>query len=160
MKTLIVVADTHGNLKGIEKLRPIIDENDYLIHLGDGAGDVRALFSSFPDKVYAVKGNCDYVSPFPEEGELFIEGVKLFYTHGHKYGVKGDLSRLAYEARSRDCTVALYGHTHTADIREMGGVTLINPGSLKAPHGEGGSYCYLVINKEKVTPVIVGQSVF
>ena len=42
-------------------------------------------------------------------------------------------------------------------ICEIDGVTLINSGSLRLPAGEGGSYCYMVVHKDKVTPVIVGD---
>ena len=157
MKKLIVISDTHGSLKGIEKLRALIDENDYLIHLGDGAGDIRGLFGDYPDKVYACSGNCDYNSPFPSEGILEVENIRIFYCHGHNYGVKSGLGVLAQEAKKRDCQVALYGHTHRADISEIDGITLINSGSLRLPAGEGGSYCYMVVHKDKVTPVIVGD---
>ena len=160
MKRIIVISDSHGNVKGVEGLRQLIAENDYVIHLGDGAADMREIRMEFPDKVYQCGGNCDFFSPLPESGELEIEGLKIFYCHGHKYHVKSELSTLAYAAKSRDCEIALYGHTHDALITEMGGVTLINPGSLRRDVGQGGSYCYLVIHKGKATPVIVGESVF
>lgn len=157
MKKLIVISDTHGNYKGVEKLLPLIAENDYVVHLGDGATDMRAVWSSYPDKVYECAGNCDFFSGIPEEGELEIEQLKIFYCHGHKYRVKSELGLLAREAKRRGADIALYGHTHQALITELDGVTLINPGSLRKSVGEGGSYCYLVINKDKATPVIVGD---
>ncbi len=159
MKTLIILSDSHGNLKGVQELLPKIAENDYVIHLGDGAGDMRETRSLYPEKVYACGGNCDFFSPLPDDGELEVEGVKIYYCHGHKYRVKSELGLLAQEAKRRDCEIALYGHTHRALISEIDGVTLINPGSLRYSVGKGGSYCYLVVNKTKVTPVIVGDSV-
>ena len=157
MKRLIVLSDSHGNAKGVSDLLPLIAENDYVIHLGDGAGDMREARGLYPDKVYACAGNCDFFSPLLEDGVLDIEGVSIYFCHGHKYGVKSDLHALALAAKTRDCTVALYGHTHIADIRELEGVTLINPGTLRCSVGKGGSYCYLVVHKDKVTPVIVGE---
>ena len=157
MKKILIISDTHGSGKGIEKLRPLIEENDYLVHLGDGVTEARRLFGEYPEKVYACAGNCDIFSPFSDEGELQVEGVKIFYCHGHKYGVKSGLGHLAMEAKKRGCNVALYGHTHLGRITEIDGVTLINPGTLKRSVGEGGSYCYLVINKDKITPVLVGE---
>ena len=121
---------------------------------------MRAIRSAYPEKVYACAGNCDFFSALHVEGELETEQVKIFYCHGHKYGVKSDLRALAQEAKHRDCEIALYGHTHRAAITEIDGVTLINPGSLRFSVGEGGSYCYLVVNREKFTPVIVGESVW
>ncbi len=160
MTKIIITSDTHGSVAAIEKLMPLIAENDYFLHLGDGCMDVRQVWKEYPDKIYQCRGNCDGLSPTPDEGELEIEYVKIFYCHGDKYGVKTSLVPLASEAKKRGCEIALYGHTHTAAITEIDGVTLINPGSLRRPVGEGGSYCYLVINKDKITPVIVGESVF
>ncbi len=157
MKTLIILSDTHGSRKGLDKIAPLIAENDYLIHLGDGVGDVAALANLYPDKVYRCAGNCDLFSPLPTEGVLEVERVRIFYCHGHRYGVKGDLWALAQAAKARDCDIALYGHTHIADIREVDGVTLINPGTLRLSSESGGSYCYLVIEKNKATPVLVGE---
>ena len=160
MKKLIILSDTHGNYRGVEKLFSLFSENDYILHLGDGATDMRLARENYPEKIYACAGNCDFFSVLPTEGELEIECVKIFYCHGHKYGVKTDLHALAKEAKRRDCEIALYGHTHRAEITEIDGVTLINPGSLRFSVGEGGSYCYLVVNREKFTPVLVGESVW
>ena len=160
MKTVIIVSDSHGNSKELEKLNGRIAENDYFIHLGDGAMDARNILNDYPEKTYLCAGNCDFFSPLPEDGELEVEGVKIYFCHGHHYGVKTQLTKLALEAKRRGCDIALYGHTHVADITEVEGVTLINPGSLRYSMGKGGSYCYLVINKDKATPVIVGERYF
>lgn len=160
MKKILIISDTHGNGQGIEKIRPLIEENDYIVHLGDGVGEARALFSEYPEKTFACAGNCDFFSPFPDEGILEVEKLKIFYCHGHKYGVKSTMSRLVAEAKNRDCDVALYGHTHCASVTELDGVKLINPGALRYPVGSGGSYCYLVVSGDKATAVIVGESVY
>ena len=160
MKKIIVISDSHGNTKGVNDLLPLVAENDYLIHLGDGASDLRELRDLYPDKVYFCGGNCDYSSYYAESGVLEIEKRRIFYCHGHRYGVKQDLLSLALAAKSRDCDIALYGHTHTAKISELEGVTLINPGSLRYSVGHGGSYCYLVIAGDKATPVLVGDAYF
>lgn len=157
MKKFIVLSDSHGNAEGVSALLPLVAENDYVIHLGDGVGDIRKLRDYYPDKTYFCAGNCDFLSQYPTEGVLETEGVRIFYCHGHQYGVKQDLQSLAVAAKSRDCDIALYGHTHEAKISHLEGVTLINPGSLRYAVGKGGSYCYLVIHKGKITPVIVGE---
>ncbi len=157
MKKIIALSDTHGSKRGVEKLRPLIAENDYVVHLGDGAGDMREITAEYPDKVYACAGNCDFCSPLPDEGILEVEQVRIFYCHGHRYGVKGHLYALAEAAKERDCAVALYGHTHLARVDKIDGVTLINPGTLRQPVGSGGSYCYLLIHKKEITPTIVGD---
>lgn len=160
MKKLIIMSDTHGSSKGIEQITPLAAENDCIIHLGDGAGDVRSLVREYPDKVYVCAGNCDFFSPLPEEGILEVERVRIFYCHGHKYGVKRDLYALAQAAKEKDCDVALYGHTHIARIDKIDGVTLINPGTFRLPTDIGGSYCYLIVHKNEVTPTIVGKIMY
>ncbi len=160
MKTILVVSDTHGRKAGLEKLYPLIAENDYVIHLGDGANDMRDIRSLYPNKVYACAGNCDGISCLPEDGVLEVEDVRIFFCHGHKHQVRLGLDTLAYAAKERDCDVALYGHTHNALISEIGGVTLVNPGSLQTHAWDGGSYAYLVVNKNKVTATLVGNKYF
>lgn len=157
MKKILVISDTHGSEKGIEKLLPLIAENDYVIHLGDGANDMREVRAQYPEKVFVCAGNCDFFSSYPDEGILEAEWLRVLYCHGHKYGVKSGLGALALEAKRQGCEIALYGHTHEALITELDGVLLINPGTLRRAVGEGGSYCYLVVNKDKATPVIVGE---
>ncbi len=159
MKTLLVLSDTHGRKTGIERLTALFAENDYVIHLGDGAADMRETMNAFPDKTYICRGNCDFF-PAPTEGELQVEGIRIFFCHGHRYRVKSDLSLLAEETRRRGCSLALYGHTHRALISEEQGVLLVNPGSLRFPAGEGGSYCYLTVENGKAYPVLVGESVY
>ena len=157
MKTLIAISDSHGRTENVNALSALVDENDYFIHLGDGANDVRELYKNNPDKTYICRGNCDFSSPYPLEYVLEIEWLKILCYHGHAYGVKDGLERLAMQAKERGCQVALYGHTHLAQITEMDGVTLINPGTLRYPIGKGGGYAYLVVHKDKCTPVLVGD---
>ena len=160
MKKLVIVSDTHGKSEGVAALSGILQENDYIVHLGDGASEIYKLLDEYPEKTYFCAGNCDFAPHFPARGELEVEKVRIFYCHGHEYGVKSGLQSLARAAKSRNCEIALYGHTHCADITEIDGVTLINPGSFQRKVGSGGSYCYLVINGDKFTPVIVGESVY
>ena len=90
----------------------------------------------------AVRGNCDFGSALPPAGDFTAEGVKIFYTHGHLYGVKSEYDRLAEAAQARGADVALFGHTHhrTLVYDKVPDVpTLFNPGSLR---DEG---CYGVI---------------
>lgn len=152
MKTFVIVSDSHGHLKNIEKLRPLFAENDYIIHLGDGRGDMNAVIREFPEKTHVLKGNCDFSYGLEEE-IIETEKISILLCHGHKYGVKSTLTRLALTAKEKGCAVALYGHTHVADIRELNGVLCINPGALSSFTEP--SYCYLVVHEGKATATIV-----
>lgn len=152
MKTFVVLSDSHGRRNALEKIKPLFAENDFIVHLGDGSGDLRDTFSQYPEKTYICKGNCDLFYG-EEEFVLEEEGVSLLCCHGHKYGVKSGFARLAAHAKERGCSVALYGHTHRAEVREVDGVLCMNPGALGAYANP--SYLYLAVHKGKVTPAIV-----
>ena len=153
MKTIVVISDTHGNRRAIDNLNGVLAESDYIIHLGDTSGDGGYIRAQFPDKTYLVNGNCDPVKLGENELVLEVEGVKIFATHGHLYSAKQTLTRLAARAKELGCGVALYGHTHRADEREIDGVVLINPGT--ASRYAQKSYCYLVVNDNKIVSKIV-----
>ena len=160
MKTIVVLSDTHGSKTGVTDLLPIIRENNYVLHLGDGVSEFGVLLGANPKGFYFCAGNCDEWSDCPQEGVLEVEGVKIFYCHGLRYGVKTCLDTLANRARSLGCKVALYGHTHNARIDEVNDVLLVCPGALRAPKNKGGSYAYVVVSGEKVTASIVGENVW
>jgi hypothetical protein len=152
MKTFVVLSDSHGRRGAIEKLRPLFAENDFIVHLGDGSGDVRGTSGEYPEKTYVLRGNCDFAYG-EEECVIEAEGVRLFCCHGHRYGVKSGLQRLVARAEALGCDAALYGHTHRAEIETVSGVFCINPGS--AGSYSAPSYCYLVVHDRKITPTIV-----
>lgn len=124
-----VFSDTHGNpvlmLEAIRCYRP-----DVVIHLGDGARDVEQVRSEFPEiAVYNVCGNCDLYSAAPVCDTVPLGPVKAFITHGHMYNVDWNSDSLIYAAQEQNCRIAFYGHTHRPERREVGGVTVINPGT-------------------------------
>lgn len=153
MKKIAIVSDTHGNRKAWEGLEGIFSESDYVIHLGDTSDDGAKIRAKFPDKTYLINGNCDFMKLGEDELTLQIEQVKLFAAHGHLYSAKYTLDKLAARAKELGCTVALYGHTHRAEEREVNGVTLFNPGTLSRYGAK--SYGYLVIDGKKAVFKIV-----
>ena len=58
-----------------------------------------------------------------------FEGVRIFGTHGHRYGVKQGLIRFSLAAQEQQAQVALFGHTHIPYCRQEGGLWLLNPGA-------------------------------
>ncbi len=152
MKTLVILSDTHGKRSAIDRIGHLFGENDYVIHLGDGAADMRKTREQYPDKTIVLRGNCD-IGLGEDERVLEVEGVKILCCHGHKYGVKSSLTRLWLRAQELGCTVALYGHSHVAAIDEQDGVLCVNPGALGAYLEP--SYCYLVVSGKKAVATIV-----
>ncbi|MDE7087541.1 MAG: metallophosphoesterase [Clostridia bacterium] len=147
MKTITVLSDTHGNIAAIEKLFPVLEESDYVIHLGDTSSDGQKIRSRLPEKTYLLNGNCDMFGLGEDELILQIEDVKIFACHGDKYGVKRGYDRIAYKAEQEGCNVALFGHTHAPIEKTVGEVTIYNPGTMSRYSTP--TYLYLVINGDK-----------
>ena len=132
----LVFSDSHGesqNIKAIierQNRRP-----DGIIFLGDGLRDLMYLDIDIP--IYSVSGNCDTGSFYGNLcGDLFglinINGVKIFYTHGHMYNVKSSMTQLLFTAVQKDADVLLFGHTHMP-IEKRIDVGEINFPKLKKP---------------------------
>jgi putative phosphoesterase len=143
---ILVLSDSHSRRSMIEEaIARQIKKPDAIIFLGDGLRDiVSADIGDIP--VYSVAGNCDAGSVFfdsntPTEQNLIIGDKRIFFTHGHKYGVKSTLSPLLSEGVKRGADIILFGHTHmpfervlTPDndhgIKTDKSVYIMNPGSI------------------------------
>ncbi|MEF9971353.1 MAG: YfcE family phosphodiesterase [Oscillospiraceae bacterium] len=126
---LFVFSDSHGNpgpmLRALEEETP-----DMIIHLGDGGADISKIKRQFPQiPLKAVRGNCDYSSDLPETELFTVEGLNIFITHGHLFGVKLSCASLIGEAERRGAGLVMYGHTHKAALQRPGELCLLNPGS-------------------------------
>lgn len=143
MTNIIVLSDTHGQKKLLSAIRPLLLEADAIIFLGDQISDIADIKREYGN-VALVPGNCDYFSSLPRTIVYEAEGKRLLLTHGHDYGVKSGLDKLAYAAKEKNCECALYGHTHIADCQTVGGIMLLNPGSLLPRIGPA-SYAYMTL---------------
>lgn len=105
---------------------------DVILHLGDHISDAHELRRDLPSiPFHMVRGNCDFQAAGVTEQLLTFEGVKIFMTHGHIYGVKNGLDALISRAKSQHAALALYGHTHCAMTKRVRGVWLMNPGQME-----------------------------
>ena len=129
---ILVFSDAHGVVRGMEQaMRAHERDMDAVIFLGDGIREAETLFSRFPNLMHtAVLGNNDFGCAGVEECVLELEGVRVFCTHGHRYGVKSGIERLLAAAQARDAGLVLYGHTHMPEDRVLNGIRLFNPGTV------------------------------
>ena len=80
--------------------------------------------------MYSVCGNCDLAPTSPVSDTVQLGPVKAFITHGHLYNVDYDrVDSLVYTAQEQGCRLAMFGHTHRPLYQEVGGVTVLNPGT-------------------------------
>ena len=125
---IAVISDSHGNKSGINKIFESV-QFDYLFFLGDGLGDLGNYI--YLDNVYAVSGNCDFFSSYPNERIIELAGKKLLITHGNRYGVKGGINNLLEYAHTQGVDIVLFGHTHKQIAEERQGLFVANPGTFK-----------------------------
>ncbi len=128
---LLVVSDSHRNT---DTLRNVLNMHsavaDMIIHLGDGEDEYEALIKPLPVRSIFVCGNCDFCSSYPDTKIVEFAGKKVFCTHGHRYGVKMNLSTLKVSAHNQGADIVLYGHTHVSYSSYEDGIYIVNPGSL------------------------------
>lgn len=152
MKRLLVFSDSHGSISNCEE---VINHFQYgvsgIIHAGDYARDAEDLESIYPDiPVYYVHGNTDYISRAPGELDFEIDGVRIFLTHGHEYYVKQEVHSgyrtLFNKAKAKGADLCVFGHTHVPATELFGGLTLLNPGSIRF----NGEYAVVEIENGRV----------
>lgn len=126
----MIISDSHGKF---ERMRPAVlkERPNLIIHLGDGASDLRRLQGEFPEiPTLSVKGNCDFGADAADSKTITLEGVKIFLTHGHIYGVKCGYVKAIAAAKNAAADILLFGHTHRAEYSMASGLQLLNPGSI------------------------------
>jgi len=150
-KKILVVSDNHRKLDNIYQLLEENPDISYFIHLGDSEGSEDAIRTHLPKgcESYFVQGNNDFFAYLPKEIKMRLGKERLFLTHGHLYGVGFDLQGLADEARARNCSMALFGHTHRPFSRMVNGVLCINPGSINFPRQDNRKPSYAMFYLDK-----------
>ncbi len=153
---ILVISDTHGGRTALKSVIERYPDIQNIFFLGDNIADVNAVEDCFKDKqFYSVSGNCDSFSLSPTSGIAVIDGVKIFYTHGHRFFVKGGTAALRKIAAERGCGLALFGHTHTPLTEYADGLYLVNPGSLTSSRNGRNSYAVIDVTKNGIVPNII-----
>lgn len=145
-----VVADSHGSLYLLDRTLSLMGDLDMIIHLGDYYKDIIKLKGKYNKDIVYVKGNNDYSSELISDQIIDVEGKRIFMTHGHKYGVYYDLSRLNFKAQEEKADVVLYGHTHIQSREDYNGIIFLNPGSTSMPRDNKPGGLVLTIANEKI----------
>lgn len=159
----LVVSDIHGSSYYANKINEIYNKEnpDKIILLGDlyyhgprnpltkeyNPMKVSKIFNNLKDKILCTRGNCDaevdeMISEFKfeESIQLIINGMKFFFTHGHKYNI---------DNIPENTDVLIYGHFHTGFIKEKNGVICVNSGSIALPK-DNTKNSYLIIDEKEI----------
>lgn len=142
---VVIVSDTHGSHRNLEKVLEEEKPMDMLIHLGDVEGGEDYITALADCPTHIVKGNNDFFSDLPGEEEFMIGDYHIFISHGHYYYVSMGEERLKEEARARGADIVMYGHTHKPTLTREEDLITLNPGSIAYPRQEGRRPSYMVM---------------
>lgn len=124
MKVLLM-SDSHL-MRGLDAV-VLLENADINLHMGDSQLMKNNLEMEHFD--YAVRGNCDF-ERFDEHAIVSIDDKRWLLVHGHQVYNAHDLESLSDLAKSYDCQVICYGHTHIPVYSKVSDVIILNPGSL------------------------------
>ena len=144
-KKVLVISDTHGRTDNLDKILPLVQPIDQLIHLGDVGKDTDYIEVVAGCACCFVAGNNDFYSELPRERVIKLNGVPIFLTHGHYHYVNARKDFIRSAAVQRGAKIALFGHTHVPYLEEEGGILVANPGSLSLPRQEDHCPSYLIL---------------
>lgn len=152
-KYITAFSDSHGARYNVSRLVGDCEVSDKVVFLGDGLGDLIELFE-FDDKIIKVAGNCDFTLSVSKKVVFEVEGVRFLAVHGDLFGVKSSLDRLVQFAKQNECRVVLFGHTHKPVVKEVDGVTLINPGTLSR-YGDSETFAFITVKNGQISAKII-----
>jgi putative phosphoesterase len=129
--TIACVADTHSQPHAAIAERLAAIAPDVILHAGD-IGDrtvIDGLVATAP--VFAVRGNIDTRSEFPDVITLDVVGrdLRIYLTHIAVAGprLRGEVARAARAERAQ---LVVCGHSHVPFIGRDRDLTVFNPGSI------------------------------
>jgi len=130
-----IVSDSHGNTNALDAMlqHPAAVDVEAWLFAGDIAMDAEYLEMVTDLPVIKVAGNNDWPMSRLEDTVIAqLGGHRILLTHGHLYGVGFSTQNLVLAAVEQAADIAIYGHTHVADV-SIGEVTVLNPGSVARP---------------------------
>lgn len=154
---ILVLSDSHGRAGLVEEIVEKYADIAHVFFLGDVLRDVETAALLYPQKhFYRVAGNCDrFAADCACEALVTLGGVTVFYCHGHTLGVKYGLQGLMRQAGAQGAQLALYGHTHRANIDFQPGLCLVNPGSVSQARGGRNGYAVIDLQAGSILPTLV-----
>lgn len=133
----IICSDNHGNKKVLDDIVATHPNAQVYIHCGDNelSHEAMAPFT-------AVTGNNDYYYQYPETLITQVGDMRILILHSHTMPYGSRVQAMVQLAKSRDCSVVCYGHTHIYMDEMINGVRVLNPGSLFY-NRDGSAPCYM-----------------
>ena len=113
-------------------IKQIKKELSLIVHLGDCVSDFKEITKHIYDiPCISIKGNNDFFDVDEEDEFTYnFNGVKCFFTHGHRYGVKTGINGIMVRSVQLNAKLVAFGHTHSATKEQHANTLFINPGSI------------------------------
>ena len=126
---LLIISDIHGSSYYAKKILEIKkrENPDKIVLLGD-------LYYHGPRNMISDFGLKDNL-------KLDINGLKVFFTHGHKYNIDN--------LPEEKIDILIYGHFHTGFIKEKDGLIFANAGSISLPKNDTKN-SYLILDEKEL----------
>ncbi len=153
---ILVMSDCHGSKRAVEEVLSRHEDISTVFYLGDGVEAFLSVVELYKNKNHhIVSGNCDWSCAYPLYGEVILEGVRIVYTHGHRYNVKYGTEQLYDMAVNTKAQLVLYGHSHIAESVYRDGIYLVNPGALHGAREGKEGYAVIDVTKKGIVPSLM-----
>ncbi|MCH5266620.1 MAG: metallophosphoesterase [Lachnospiraceae bacterium] len=133
MRQALVFSDSHGKNDGMLEVIRRYPEVQAIFHLGDSERGLERIEEAVSCPLYAVRGNCDFMSDLPPELVVDFAGHRLAMCHGHRYLNYGSIDAMKYWALEQEADIVMFGHTHIPYLEQGYELTVLNPGSISRP---------------------------
>ena len=135
---ILLVSDSHGDYKSLERLYNIYPNMDLYLHAGDSEQDEWSL-----KPFISVRGNCDHYYDFPNF-------LVIPTTQGNIY-----VQHTPYISKSvineHKAKIVIHGHTHTRRLEKVNDILYVNPGAISYARDKyDGSYTILNIDEKQI----------
>lgn len=147
---IAVISDTHLD-RPTPWFERFFDETltqaDLLLHCGDHTSPHMVARCQEHPGYHGVLGNSDHWSlaeTLPTSRLVTAGAVDIGLVHG--WGEHQALERRAAEMFGDTARVVCFGHTHRFLATRLGGVLVVNPGSLCSPRDGGRSMAWLTVS--------------
>ncbi|MCH4178730.1 MAG: metallophosphoesterase [Megasphaera sp.] len=151
-----VVSDSHGRFKRLKKMADEAPAVSAWIHGGDYSSDADDLATYTGVPAYAVLGNNDYFreSTAPECRKVTLAGVTIVVIHGCQWYGEKRLEKLVELGQENKASLVIFGHTHRCFLKNIDGITILNPGSIGLPRDcRHGTYGIVTIDQKKIQDI-------
>ncbi|MCL2210103.1 MAG: YfcE family phosphodiesterase [Treponema sp.] len=147
-KKLLVVSDTHGCLSALRAVltwannhMPPNDTIACAAFAGDGVSDLSQASNAagFSCEWKFIRGNNDYNHSVPDISVFDFNSHLFFMCHGHRHSLYSGYHALLNSGKNNNADVVIFGHTHVPYLKRVGGILIVNPGSVGRPRSRAGA---------------------